>query len=294
MVDLTGSEGGFEERRLTAGDGLALYYRDYGDPLSGRAPVLCLGGLTRNSKDFHAVALRLARKRRVVCLDYRGRGRSARDPDWRNYHPRVYADDVRHLMAAAGLRKVVIIGTSLGGVLAAVMALVAPSAMAGAVLNDIGPDLNLGALDPLKDYLSDPSPLQDWDAAVRRLRETTPGLPANTDAEWLNIARNTYRVGEDGLLYQDWDPAIAKPLSNDPEDVQDLWPLFGALRRVPTAVIRGEISDLFPAASFEKMGERFPNHIRATVPGVGHAPHLGEPQARDAIDRVLRLVDGEA
>ena len=106
---------GYAERTYSAQDGLRLHYRDYGDPLSPDLPVLCLTGLTRNARDYHGIAARLSETRRVVCPDYRGRGRSAYDPDWRNYHPRSYVGDILQLLVAADLHRVVVIGTSLAG-----------------------------------------------------------------------------------------------------------------------------------------------------------------------------------
>ena len=107
----------FRERFFTSQDDRRLYFRDYGDPLSQRTPVLCLAGLTRNSKDFGGLAARLASERRVLCPDYRGRGRSQYDPDWRNYTPETCLTDIRHLLAVAGIHRVVVVGTSFGGLL---------------------------------------------------------------------------------------------------------------------------------------------------------------------------------
>ena len=167
---------GYRERRYSAQDGLSLYFRDYGDPLSARTPVLCLTGLTRNSKDYHEVALRLARQRRVLCPDYRGRGRSDYDPDWRNYQPTTYINDMRHLLAALNVHRVVVMGTSLGAFLAVGLAVLAPTLVAGAVLNDAGPEVNAGGLDRILAYVGDDRPLDGWDAAIARMREIFPQL----------------------------------------------------------------------------------------------------------------------
>src|SRR5262249_34199486 len=134
-------------------DGLRLYFRDYGDPASERTPVLCLTGLTRNSADFHEVALRVAGERRVLAPDYRGRGRSAYDPDWRNYEPRIYVNDAAHLLAATGVERAVVIGTSLGGLLAMGLSVLRPTMVAGIVLNDIGPGLVGSGLARIMDYV---------------------------------------------------------------------------------------------------------------------------------------------
>ena len=130
----------YREATVSAQDGLALYYRDYGDALASKTPVLCLPGLTRNSADFAELAARLSRGRRVLCPDYRGRGRSAYDSNWRNYDPYVYINDISHLLAATGIGRAVIVGTSMGGLLAMGLAVLRPTLVAGAVLNDIGPN----------------------------------------------------------------------------------------------------------------------------------------------------------
>nr|WP_300500421.1 alpha/beta fold hydrolase [uncultured Rhodococcus sp.] len=152
---MTGTGGGYRERWLTAQDGLKLYFRDYqppggvtgGGPAASATPVLCLPGVSRNSKDFAPLAQRLSQGRRVICPDYRGRGRSQYDPDWSHYHPPVYVDDIRHLLCALGVHRVHVIGTSLGGILAMVMAVAMPGTVAGAVLNDIGPEIEISGLD---------------------------------------------------------------------------------------------------------------------------------------------------
>src|SRR5262245_57711556 len=130
---------GFRERTYTSRDGLALYYRDYAGPTPGGVAALCLHGLTRNSRDFEELAPRLARSRRVLCADVRGRGRSARDPEPGRYLPATYAADVLELLAHAGEARVAVIGTSMGGILALLLAALRPEAIAAVVLNDVGP-----------------------------------------------------------------------------------------------------------------------------------------------------------
>ncbi len=282
----TGNQG-FRERAYTSQDGLSLYYRDYGDPLAASVPVLCLAGLTRNSKDFHGLALRLSRTRRVICPDYRGRGRSAYDPDWRRYQPRTYVDDVRHLLAVTNLHKVLVIGTSLGGILAAAMAVAVPSAIAGAVLNDVGPDIDADGLQRIVAYVRDQQPQPDWEHAARHLKENLPDLGIRDDKGWLALARNTYREGEDGRVHVDWDPALVKPLLTGDGGATDLWPLFKALRRVPVLAVRGAKSDILSETTFERMAEALPGLARVTVTGVGHAPALVEPECQAAIDALL-------
>src|ERR1043166_8100423 len=143
----------YREATVSAQDGLALYYRDYGDALASKTPVLCLPGLTRNSADFAELAGRLSGERRVICPDYRGRGRSAYDRNWRNYDPRVYLSDIVQLLAAPGLHRVIVTGTSMGGVITMGFAVAKPPMLAAAIINDIGPDIQGGGLSRIFDYV---------------------------------------------------------------------------------------------------------------------------------------------
>ena len=261
----------YRERRFAAQDGLQLYFRDYGDPGSAATPVLCLGGLTRNARDFDALARRLAGKRRVLCLDLRGRGRSDYDPDWRNYVPATYLNDIAHLLAVAGVHRVVVVGTSLGGVLAMAMGAAMPSALAGAVLNDIGVDR--------------PQPV--WESAVRTIRTLLPDLAFQDEAMFEAMARNTWREGGDGLLHFDWDVNIVRPALADGGATADLWPFFRGLRRVPLLAFRGAASTILSADCFARMAGERPDASMVTVPRTGHAPTLGEPECIAALDAFL-------
>jgi pimeloyl-ACP methyl ester carboxylesterase len=278
----------YREKRLTAQDGLSLYYRDYGDPLSPRPPLLCLTGLTRNSADFADLATRHAGERRSLCLDYRGRGRSAYDRNWRRYEARTYVADIAQLIAAADLHGVVVIGTSLGGLLAMALAVLKPTALAAVVLNDIGPDLAQGGFGRILDYIGTDQPQPDWQSAARYLRQLLPTLSIKTDEGWIRMAEMTYRRGEDGLLHFDWDVNLAKPLRATRRAIPDLWPYFGALRQLPVLALRGELSDMLSAQTFARMALAKPDLERVTVPDVGHAPTLNEPIAAAAIDAFIR------
>ncbi len=280
--------GGYRERRFTSQDGLSLYYRDYGDPGARAVPIVCLGGLTRNSKDYHRLASRFSPGRRVICPDYRGRGLSEYDPDWRNYNPSTYVMDLHHLLAAAGLHRIVVVGTSLGGLMAMALAVSHPTALAGAVLNDIGPELSSGGLKPIIDYLRTPRTFASLAEVALYLKKYFPNLPAANETEWQSIADRTYRRAGDGSFRVDWDPDIVKPLLvAHNEGTQDLWPLFRALGDRPVLALRGELSDLLSEETFLRMGRELPNIHTVLVPGVGHPPGLEEPVSRVALDSFL-------
>ncbi len=277
----------YRERRFTSRNGLNLYFRDYGDPLSDQTPVLCLAGLTRNSKDFHDFAERLATGRRVICPDYRGRGRSDADPDRRNYMPQVYVDDVLHLVALCGVHHAVVVGTSLRGLLAMALAAASPTMLAGAVLNDIGPEIGSSGLQAIIAYIRSDRPQPNLQRAERELRDLQPRLRFQTDETWSKIVRNSYRKCDDGMFRFDWDVAIVEPLLRGQEAVHDMWPLFRALCRVPTLALRAEYSDILTPECFERMATVMPGLRRTNVSGTGHAPSLDEPECVDAIEAFL-------
>lgn len=277
---------GFAARTYAAQDGLRLYYRDYAAGEERGPPILCLPGITRNSKDYHNLAARLSVRRRVLCPDYRGRGLSARDPRWRNYEARRYVDDLRHLLAVAGVHRVVVIGTSLGGILAMALAVAQPTALAGVIINDIGPDVAANGLGRILGYIGSDRPQRDWDEAVVEMRRLFPDWPGKTPAEWEEFARSTYRLGEDGLLHFDWDVALARPLARAGRP-PDLWPLFRALRRLPVLALRGARSDVLTPQTFARMAAEHARLTAVEIPDVGHVPRLLEPAAAAAIDDYL-------
>ena len=277
----------FQERAYTSQDGLRLHVRDYGTARVDRPAILCLPGVTRNCKDFHRVARRLAPNWRVLCPDYRGRGRSESDPDWRHYQSRTYVDDLRHLLAAFDVHRVVVVGTSLGGILAMAMAVAMPCAVAAAVLNDIGPTIEMAGLGVIVAYMKDDRPMAGWSAAVERLRANFPDLPAKNDADWLAIAQAVYRERPDGSVVFGWDPAIVKPMLAPPSPAPDLWRLFRSLGNRPVLAVRGERSAILSAATLERMRQELPALRSVTVPGVGHPPALTEPEVETALDDFL-------
>jgi len=281
---------GFREHRYTAQDGLSLYYRSYGDPLSGKTPVLCLPGLARNSKDFHRPATRWSADRWIVCPDYRGRGRSAYDPNSENYQPSIYINDLHHLVMVAGMHRAVVVGTSMGGLLACAMGAAMPGLLRGIVLNDVGPDIPADGLDRIMSYLSEDSLQPDWQTAVRSFKAMLPNLSLRTEEDWRAAAEATWREGEDGMLHFDWDIHIVDPVLKK-RPLPDLWALYRSVRHRPVLAIRGGASDVLLPETFARMAKEHPGLEQVTIEGVGHVPTLMETEAVAAIDRFLARVD---
>jgi pimeloyl-ACP methyl ester carboxylesterase len=282
----------FEEKYFRSRDGLQLFYRDYpGD--SSRAPVLCLHGLTRNCRDFEKLALRIAPTRRVITPDIRGRGQSQHDPNWLNYHPAVYVDDVWALLREACLERVVVIGTSLGGLVAMLMAATRPQLLAGVVLNDVGPELDPVGAARIQSYVGRLPPARSWQDAVGQMKLMfAAALPDYSDAQWLEFARTSFREDEQGVPRLMADPRIGdavRAIPAPPGVVQAMWLAFGALRGIPTLTLRGAHSDVLSAATFERMQQEHGKMLAVTVPNRGHPPQLDEPQSVRAIERFLAL-----
>ena len=288
----------FTDRFWTGQGGLKLHARDYaGASGDARAPVVCLHGLTRNAKDFEDLAPRIAgRGRRVLALDVRGRGQSAWDPDPMRYVPTVYAGDVLALLDALAISRAVFIGTSMGGLITMVVAALRPSAVAAAVLNDVGPDLAPEGLKRIAAYAGQTAEAANWAEAAAFARERNiVAFPRYTPEQWMAFARRLF-VEKDGGPVLDYDPDIAKafapppppPPGQEPPPPADLWPLFkGLATGRPLLTIRGGTSDLLSPAIAERMRDAAPEMAYVEVPGVGHAPMLDEPEAFEAIDALL-------
>ncbi|WP_395621862.1 alpha/beta fold hydrolase [Sphingomonas daechungensis] len=274
----------------TSRDGLKLHYRDYDGP-SDRPPLLMLHGLTRNSRDFEDLAERYAGDWRVIAVDFRGRGRSAYDPNSANYHPPVYAMDILQLLDELGIDRAVFMGTSLGGLVTMIIATIAPQRMAGVLLNDVGPELNLTGIDRIKSYVGKPVVFAEWADAVAELRSRHQSvLPGYTDEQWDRYSRRVLRKTDRGIEF-DYDMRIAEPFeAANSGETPDIWPFYRALAGRPVLVLRGEHSDLLTDSALQRMAKEIPDVEAVTVAGVGHAPDLDEPEAVSAIDRLLERV----
>jgi len=270
----------YQDLFVAAADGLRLYARDYRPRTDSALPVICLPGLARTSEDFHDLAETLSRDpsrpRRVLSLDYRGRGRSEWDKDWHNYDIKVELNDTLQVLTAAGIGKAVFIGTSRGGLITTALSATRPELIAGAVLNDVGPVLEAKGLARIRSYVGKlPTPRTMKEAAEILRRMSGSQFPRYTDEQWGKMARGTWREGEGGLVLS-YDPNLTKTLEAlDLETpLPDLWPLFEALKPFPVLAIRGANSDLLTAETLRMMQERHPRLTAVTVPDQGHAPSL--------------------
>jgi pimeloyl-ACP methyl ester carboxylesterase len=283
----------FAERHWTSRDGLKLYARDYSAAPGGdRLPVICLHGLTRNSKDFEDIAPQIAAwGRRVIVPDVRGRGQSDRDPNPANYQPKTYARDVVEMMAGLGISRAVFLGTSMGGLITMTLAAMRSKAIAAAILNDVGPAIAPEGVIRILSYAGKGSEVRDWNDAAAYVRRTNAiAFPHFGDEDWHRFAQRTFRQGNAGPEL-DYDPAITVALSKPPPKLAGFIAamLFRRLaRKRPTLLIRGETSDIITAEIADRMQRTAPNLRRVDVPGIGHAPMLSEPEAVDAIDQFLR------
>ncbi|MBL0123938.1 MAG: alpha/beta hydrolase [Betaproteobacteria bacterium] len=267
-------------------DGLRLYARDYPGPARDAPVILCLPGLTRNSKDFAPLAEKLRTAYRVICPDQRGRGRSARDADPARYRPDRYVQDMRNLLDMLGITKVVVIGTSLGGLMAMIMMATDAGRIRAAVLNDVGPEVDPRGLARIAGYVGKSGPVRDWDAAAAQTAHTNGvAFPDYRVEDWQAMAREIY-VQEGPTPVLDYDPAIALGVSNG-TTAPNLWPLFELAGAKPLLVVRGETSDILSTETLAEMTRRLPHIITQNVSRRGHAPTLSEPEAWSAIDKFL-------
>jgi pimeloyl-ACP methyl ester carboxylesterase len=271
---------------IAAPDGLKLHVRDYGDPLSSRVPVLCLAGLTRNAQDFGPLAEALsARGHRVIAPDYRGRGLSERDPDPARYDIPVELEDLFAICAALDVGSAAIVGTSRGGLLAMAMGAAKPEFLRAAVLNDVGPILEVEGLRRIAAYVGKIKPPANWGEAVATIKTIqAEAFPALNEADWLALAEGSF-VEKNGALVSSYDPALMDGLAklDLSKPLPPLWVYFDAIAHVPVLALRGENSPLLSQGTFEAMAARHPKITTLLVKGQGHAPLLRDALSIDAI-----------
>ncbi|HWJ70694.1 MAG TPA: alpha/beta hydrolase [Sphingobium sp.] len=283
---------GFEDKYWLSQDGLRLHYRDY-PGREDRPPILCLPGLTRNARDFEPVADRLAGEWRLICIELRGRGESAHAKDPMSYAPLVYLQDIGTLLDELALPPCIGIGTSLGGLLLMLLAVTRPGCLAGALLNDIGPDIAEAGLERIRRSVGTGSAHPTWVHAARAVAEVQGGIYPDYQLEdWLRLAKRLYRLTGQGRIALDYDQRLAEPLRapGGAAEGVDLWPAFMALGEIPLTLIRGALSDLLTVETAAMMQARLPQMDMVTIPHVGHAPTLEEPAAVAAVARLLERV----
>lgn len=269
-------------------DGLTLRYRDFRNSKTDAPTLLCLPGLTRNSKDFLCISKRYADRYRVICPDFRGRALSDFDIDYRHYNPRQYVTDIFALLDHLNVPIVSVVGTSLGGLVAMEMATLRPGSVKVLALNDVGPEIAPAGLARILGYVGLQRPATNWSEAIlQSQRAYGLALPDLSADEWKNFTARAYRECNDGTIRPDFDPRIGRAVREPVNSQRDLWELFRALESVQTLLLRGEISDVLDEAIVEKMKAVKPDLECVTVPMRGHVPLLDEPVCISALDWLL-------
>jgi pimeloyl-ACP methyl ester carboxylesterase len=251
--------------------------------------------LTRNARDFEAVADRLAGEWRVLAVEFRGRGQSQHDPNPANYLPHTYAADILKLLDQLGIADAVFFGTSLGGIVTMLMSSTDPERIAGAMLNDIGPVIEDAGVERLRTYVGKSASWASWaEAAEGAAQRNGIAFPHYTAEQWERFARRLASERPDGSIQADYDMAISQAFAqNKGTPDYDPWTLIDGLKDKPVLIVRGETSDLLSAETANRMLAELSDAELVTVPGIGHAPILDEPEAEAGIDRLLEKVLAE-
>jgi pimeloyl-ACP methyl ester carboxylesterase len=282
------------EFQWLSAEGLTLFARDHGPEDSAKTPLLCLSGFTRNCKDFEPLLSWLPLDRRIICPDYRGRGRSAYATDAKTYTPFHEMADQIALLDHLGIERAAVIGTSRGGIIAMLMGAFHKARLAGVLLNDIGPKLDKAGLLRIRNNIDGPAPvIGTWDGAIAYLQSRDPGYETLTGPEWLAMAKRIF-AEKDGAPAVDFDVRLVETFPSreaiESDADADLWEPFAALAGLPVTVLRGEHSDLFSAATVSEMQKRLPGLAAATVSDRGHIPLLDEPASKAAIAAWLAAI----
>jgi pimeloyl-ACP methyl ester carboxylesterase len=283
-----------ENRYWWSNDGVRLHYRDYPGP-ADRPPILCLPGLTRNARDYDALARRLSPAWRVIALDLRGRGESGYAKDPMTYVPLTYVQDIEALLGELGVSHYVAFGTSLGGIVAMLLAGTARETLRGVLLNDVGPEIMPEGLSRIRAYVGKSNTWPTWLHAARAVAEANGDVYPHFQLEdWLAMAKRLYRLNSAGRIVLDYDMKIAEPFRVPGNEAgPDMWRALDRLKTVPTLIVRGAESDVLSARVADRMRDSLDAGELVTVPATGHAPTLGEPIVLAAIDRLLARIASE-
>ncbi len=272
-------------RYFTSSDGLELAFEDEGSGL----PLLCLSGLSRNSRDFDYIRPHL-KDLRLIRLDYRGRGKSAYDPVFANYNLVREATDVIELLDHLDLDQVAILGTSRGGLISMGLASTNKHRLRGVFLNDIGPELHPGGLKHIMGFLGKRPKWKTIAEAAAGLLDASAGFDNVPHERWLEEANRRWIEKPDGLHLR-YDPQLRDAIElTSHGDAVDLWPFFEALEDLPLGLTRGANSNLLSRETVTEMRRRRPDMIYAEVADRGHIPYLDEPESLDALSEFLKAV----
>ena len=283
----------WEDFYFSSRDDLKLYARKYGWHHHDHPCVVCLPGLTRNVMDFHGLAVHLSEHpthpRRVFCVDYRGRGNSAYDPDWNNYNPIMESEDLVAGLAAAGVEEVSIVGTSRGGLIAMILMASKPSMIKSVVLNDVGPEIDAKGLLRIKSYMERSKPVSSREEAIASLKDySSAQFPDMPDSYWEKQVDSIFEV-ENGSYVARYDRKLLNTLNaiNLDAPLVALWPQFIGLTQIPVMLLRGSNTDLLSMETVQKMQELHPALVYREVAGQGHAPDLDTEGVAEAISEFL-------
>lgn len=283
----------YTEHFYKSSDGLDLYYRVYGNA-SDRLPIVCLSGITRNCGDFDEFAEGFSKDRQIFCLDYRGRGQSHWDTDYKNYNPQTYLGDIFVFLTTAQIEKAVFVGTSFGGLLCMGLSGLTPQYIAGVILNDVGPDISDEGGSRIAGYIETDVRYQTIeDVAAAQKSSYSAAYPDVDKGYWISTARVGFKYDDkDQNFKPNYDLAIGKALIEQTTDEQpiDLWPFFETMKAKPLLAIRGALSDVLSEETFQKMQKVNPDMQHLTLANRGHVPLLNEPLALKEITGFLETV----